>query len=237
MVEERDFHAATVLSSAVMTPSMIRVVIGGDGLREFASCGGLDEFIWLSFPDGDVPFADAPGRYYTIRRWDGALGEMTIDFVSHEGGIAATWARAARPGDRLGILKPRFRYVPPADSTWILLIADATGLPAVGRIIEERPANLPVIAHVEIMTADDRQDFATADCTVHWHESMHHGERPSRLSDIARAITLPDGPGYVWIAGEASEIAACRKHFRDTLGLPREQLTTVGYWIHGQARS
>lgn len=237
MVGEKDFRAATVLSRTDLTPSMIRVVVGGEGLHGFASCGGLDEFVWLSFPNGDVPLADAPGRYYTIRRWDGARGEMTIDFVSHDGGIASTWAREARPGHRLGILRPRFRYVPPVDSTWILLIADATGLPAVGRIVEERPAGLPVTAHVEITAAGDRQAFAATGCAVHWHETMPHGARPSRLSDIARSIALPNGPGYVWVAGEASEIAACRRHFRDTLGLPRERLTTVGYWIHGQARA
>ncbi len=237
MVEEPDFHAATVLSKTHISPSMIRVILGGDDLRRFASCGGLDEFAWLTFPERDKPLADAPGRYYTIRHWDAAGGRITVDFVSHEGGIASTWARLAEPGDRLGVLKPRFRYVPPADACWVVLLADATGLPAVGRIIEERAPEVPVIAHVEINSIEDRQDFSADGYRAHWHLGFNHVGRPSRLSEIAVELELPQGPGYVWVAGEASEIAACRRHFRDTLGLPRDRLTSIGYWIRGQARS
>ncbi|MBO9127812.1 MULTISPECIES: siderophore-interacting protein [unclassified Rhizobium] len=237
MVEESDFHAATVLSRKQISPSMIRVVLGGGELRGFASCRGLDEFAWFSFPAGDASLAAAPGRYYTIRHWDEAEGRMTVDFVSHQGGIGSTWARLAEPGDRLGVLKSRFRYVSPADACWIVLLADATGLPAVGRIIEERPSTIPVVAHVEISTIEDRQDFSAHGYQAYWHESFNHFGRPSRLSEIAAELKLPQGPGYVWIAGEASEVAACRRYFRDTLGLPRERLTSIGYWIHGQARS
>ena len=237
MTETSQFRAAIVLSTRHISPSMIRVTLGGEGLRGFVSCGGLDEFVWLSFPDENAPLDDAPGRYYTIRHWDESRAEMTVDFVSHEGGIASTWARFAQPGHRLGVLKPRFRYVPPADAHWVLLLADATGLPAVGRIIEERPSAVPVIAHIEINSIDDRQEFAARTDQVHWYESFGHGGCPSRLSAIAAEMELPQGPGYVWVAGEASEVAACRRHFRDTLGLPRERLTSIGYWIHGQARS
>lgn len=237
MLEETDFRAATVLSRKLITPSMIRLTIGGEGLCGFASCGGLDEFVWLSFPEEGTSLAGAPGRYYTVRRWDDARCEMTVDFVSHEGGIAATWARSAEPGKRLGVLKPRFRYIPPADAAWVLLLADATGLPAVGRIIEERPAAVAVTAHIEISKTEDRQQFAAETHDLHWHENFDDSERPSRLSEIAAGVKLPQGPGYVWVAGEASEVARCRRHFRDTLGLPKERLTSVGYWIHGQARS
>ncbi|MDT5126419.1 MAG: hypothetical protein QOH54_2063 [Mycobacterium sp.] len=56
-----------------------------------------------------------------------------------------------------------------------------------------------------------------------------NGHAPSRLAQLVRQLTLPDGRGYCWFAGEAAESRAVRKHFRGR-GWTVEQLDITGYW-------
>ncbi|MNL70649.1 Siderophore-interacting protein [compost metagenome] len=95
--------------------------------------------------------------------------------------------------------------------------------------------------HVEIACDEDRQEIETlADVSIIWHAC--HGPRSDRegyteLPRIAGLIDrLPDGPGYIYIAGEAKAASECRKHFRDTLGFDKKRIDAIGYWIEGQAR-
>ncbi|MFK0276145.1 siderophore-interacting protein [Ensifer sp. NPDC090286] len=231
-----DYLTARVKHREAVTASMIRIVLEGGDLHRFASTGRPDEFVWLSFPTDDDE--EGTGRYYTVRRWDSARAEMTIDFVKHEIGIATNWAQQAREGDAIRLLAPRFRFNPPSDAGYIALIADMTGLPAVGRILEELPDKISVIAHVEIPHENERQIIETAcHVTLQWHETAGCGNQRTRLFDIARAVRFPDGPGYVWIAGEAKAVSQSRKYLRDVMGFDKDHITSVGYWVHGQARS
>ncbi|MNL78558.1 Siderophore-interacting protein [compost metagenome] len=83
----------------------------------------------------------------------------------------------------------------------------------------------------------DRQALTSqADISASWYDSFGKHGRASGLDEIARHIRLPDGPGYIWIAGEATCVSESRKHFRDALGFDKQRITAVGYWILGQAR-
>lgn len=233
------YFSATVKHRQSITPSMIRIVLEGTDLYRFQSTGRPDEFIWLSFPT--VNHSEETGRYYTVRRWDAINRELTIDFVKHESGIATNWAHEALEGDQIRLLPPRFRFNPPSDTQFILLIADITGLPAVGRILEQLPAGFKAIVHVEVPFEADRQMIATtADVCINWYfceELKHNRSGYTELPRISESITsLPTGPGYVWIAGEAMAVSKSRKHFRDEFGFDKDHITAVGYWIKGQAR-
>ena len=97
-----------VLEVERLTPHMVRVVLGGEGLAEFTPTPFTDQYVNALFvPPGapyDVPFdpdvakraaprAPAPGRRYSIRAWDPASGRLTIDFVVHgDAGFAGRWA-------------------------------------------------------------------------------------------------------------------------------------------------
>ncbi|GGG18790.1 siderophore-interacting protein [Rhizobium wenxiniae] len=245
-----DYFLADVVATSRLSPSMVRVEFGGDDLHRFHSSGKPDEWIRLLFPesrggtvalptctDGKWQKPAGPTRPYTVRKWHDCSSRLIVDFVAHEGGVAAEWALAASIGDRLGLTNAEGRFHLPEDTLWILLIADFTGLPAVGRILEELPAGYRVTAHVEVPHYSDRQTLHGAtDLSLHWHESYGHGDRPTSLLDIARSVKLPDGPGYIWIAGEVTAASEARKHFRDDLGFDKDRLTSVGYWIEGQAR-
>jgi NADPH-dependent ferric siderophore reductase len=48
-------------------------------------------------------------------------------------------------------------------------------------------------------------------------------------------IRLPEGDGFVWIAGEASVTRAVRDHVVATEGHPLEWTKAAGYWRKGVA--
>jgi NADPH-dependent ferric siderophore reductase len=258
-----DNFLACVVSIGHLTPSMIRVVLRLEGGERLLASGHPDEWVRLAVPaDEATPVvlpvlkengrwempegADyAPNRPYTVRRWNAQTCEMVLDMVVHEGGVAASWAMTAKVGDIVGICNPEGRFWLPKASQWLLMLTDITGLPAVGRVLEELPQGFRALVHVEIPSDADRQEIGemietVADVEVTWH--VCHGLRPQRpgyteLPRIAREITtLPEGPGYIYIAGEAKAVAECRKHFRDGLFFDKRRIDAIGYWIEGQAR-
>ncbi|HEY0215623.1 MAG TPA: siderophore-interacting protein [Cellulomonas sp.] len=237
---------AVVTAVQHLSPGMVRVTFGGDDLDGFTSTGVGDEYVRLFFPhpgasDVVMPFVSGdywdypegvepgPVRTYTIRDVP-APGVLVIDFVVHEGGVAASWALAARPGDVLALNPPRGLYDPPADARWQLLLADATGLPALARVLELSDPAVRTRAVVQVADPAHRIDLAIpAGADVVWTVGGN-GHGPCGLLDALRATTLPDGPGYVWFAGEARVQRAVRKHLRHERGLPGTAYKVVGYW-------
>lgn len=225
---------AIVLSREAVSPSMIRVKLGGQDLRHFCSCGAPDEFIWLSFPKTD---GTTSGRYYTVRRWQEDAQCLTIDFVKHDVGIGTQWAQDASVGDQIEIYLPRSRFSPPSDGS-IFLIGDFSALPAIARIIEELPSDRRLVAHIEIPDAEDRLELhSEGKVVIFWHETFNSAGMATHLSGIARTATPPNDLGYIWIAGEAKAVAESRRHFREQWGIDKDRITAVGYWVDGQARA
>ncbi|KKC35242.1 siderophore synthetase [Devosia epidermidihirudinis] len=245
----KKFHDVVVLSRKYLTPGMIRITFGGENLRGFPSTGVGDEYLRLFFPNEEtgklhLPHIDEDGRWtypdgqdaircstYTVRNYRAALGEMDIDFVVHKGGVASEWAQRAEPGDKITLNNPRGLYTPPADIVWQLLVADATGLPALARILEQTPKNVQSRVFVEVAQAEDEQELpAHSGATVTWLHKSGNGVAPSRLGDVVRAVPLPTTPGYVWVAGEQKVVRGIRKFVRQELKLPAERYELVGYW-------
>jgi len=113
---------------------MIRVTLTGD-LEGFKSLG-FDDHIKLFFPDGTTNAEGAPnmlGRDFTPRLYDPIKNTLAIDFAIHDAGPATRWAEQAQPGQTLSIGGPRGSFIIPTTYDWHLLIADETGLPAIGR--------------------------------------------------------------------------------------------------------
>ena len=241
------FHEATLLSRQQLTPGMIRLTFGG--LDAFSSTGIGDEYLRLFFPNKEtgrlhLPDISEDGRWtypdgqdavlystYTVRRHRPELGEVDIDFVVHDGGLASDWAQRASPGDRITINNPRGLYAPPADIVWQLLVADATGLPALSRLLEQTPLHVQSRVFIEVARAEDEQRLEHPNATVTWLHKSGNGVAPSRMEDVVRAVPLPPTPGYVWVAGEQKVVRSIRKFVRQELRLPPERYELVGYWI------
>ena len=245
---ELKFRLATGTQSERVTPGMARITFTHPSFSEFPSAS-YDDHVKLFFaplgaelvmpqpgPNGlDWP-EGAPrpeGRDYTPRRFDKARAEVVIDFVLHGDGPAASWAANARPGDTLGFGGPRGSFVVRDDLDYYVLIGDETALPAIGRRIEELPAATPVIALIEVADPAEQQLFETrADAAVTWLPRSAGGPT---LLEAARAIVLPAGTGYIFVAGEAATSAAIREHFVTERGYPADRIKAASYWRRGEA--
>jgi NADPH-dependent ferric siderophore reductase len=250
------YFRAEVRERTWLTPHMIRVRFGCpsrplDGaadLADFRSTGVGDERLVVVFPAAGEAEPPAPVltptgwdypdpatrpemRSYTVRAFDPVAQEMLVDFVAHEGGVAAEWARRARTGDVVLLTEAAGWYDPPADAAWQLLVADMAALPALSRICETTALPTSVIA--EVLEPADRQPLP-ARVEARWLCGTGNGTSPSALLRALRDVTWPDGPGYVWFAGEAAESRAVRKHLRHHLGFPVERYDVLGYWRVGQ---
>lgn len=247
------FHEAILLARQLLSPGMVRLTLGGPGLTDFASSGAPDEYLRLFFPHSETGRLHLPqieqGRWlypegrdkiicstYTVRRYDAAARQLEIDFVLHEGGRASHWAQYAPIGAAITINTPHGLYAPPPDTGWQLLVADATGLPALARILEQTPAHVQSQVLIELAAAEHQLALPNhPGASVSWLHGSGNGVAASRLEAVVRVQQIPPGPGYVWVAGEQKVVRAIRRYVRSELRLPAERYVMVGYWIDDRA--
>ncbi|PKW14742.1 siderophore-interacting protein [Saccharopolyspora spinosa] len=246
-----------VLRTAELSPSMRRITLGGTELTGF-----LDEHtgpnIKVFVPQQGqqrpvLPTLDAEtGRYrwpdlherptmrtYTVRRYDEARGELDVDFVLHgEYGVASNWARAARPGDRIGVMGPGGRTCRPAD--WYLLVGDETALPAISAIVEGLPPTARGQVFVEVGDATDQQHVETPlDLRWTWlHRDGAAAGRAPGLIDAVQGLEMPSGVDVsAWVAGESGIVRGIRRHLRAERGMDAKSVLAIGYWKYGMAET
>lgn len=234
-----------------LTPSLRRVILGGDELAGFVSAS-FDDHVKVFFPQPgqDAPVLPVPGpdglvfahyaprpvvRDFTPRGYDPAAGELAIEFALHEAGPATDWARQARTGQYLGIAGPRGSRVIPAGFDWHLLIGDDTALPAIARRLQELPAGTQAIAVIEVADAAARMPLTSAASLRSLWCQRNASTRDNPLLDAVRTLQLPGGQGYAWAAGESAAIRAVRQHLIAERGLDRSRVHAAGYWKRGSA--
>ncbi|HEX2076014.1 MAG TPA: siderophore-interacting protein [Geodermatophilus sp.] len=242
-------RVATVLRTSRPTPHLARVVLGGDGLAGFAP-EFADSYVKLVLPPPGAPYA-APFdvetvqaehpqelwprvRTYTVRRWDAAAGELTLDVVLHgDHGVAGPWAAAARPGDRVQLLGPGGAYAPSAAADWHLLAGDETALPAIAASLERLPAGAPAEVFVEVADPAEEQALPVPPgARVTWlHRTGAPGEA---LVAAVRGAALPAGSVHAFVHGEAGFVRELRRFLRLERQVPRELLSVSGYWRLGR---
>ena len=124
--------------------------------------------------------------------------------------------------------------VPPHHDRY-LFAGDLTALPQIARYLEELPRTATGWAIVEVGHAGEEITLtAPAGVTVRW---VHRGDVPPGSGDAleraVREVELPDGPTFVWIAGEADAIKPLRRWAKDR-ALPAGDVRITGYWKRGE---
>jgi NADPH-dependent ferric siderophore reductase len=215
-------YDAQVLRREQLSDHFVRVVLGGDGLAEFASTGIPDEWVGLVVP------GQFQSRYYTVRSWRG--GELSLDVVVHDVGLVTEWARLDVVGQTVTVTEPKGSFALPPTAGWLLLVGDLTALPAMARIAES--VELPTRLWVE--APDPVAGYLPADAEVRW--STPPGDGASSLAEVVQGIDWPEGEGYFWMAGESSQMRAIRKHLMREVKLPSTAYDVMGYWRGGAVR-
>lgn len=211
-----------------ISPHFRRVVLAGEALAGFLSAS-FDDHLKLIL---DAGTEGQVMRDYTPRRYDAAAGELTLEFVQHGDGPAASWAATVEPGQGVTIAGPRGSFVIASDHDWHLLVGDASALPAIARRLEELPAGARAIAIVAVAPADRRELPTAAELDLRWVDADDAG---AALLAAVRALELPAGEGYAWCAGEAAAMAALRRILVDEKGHDRHAIRAAAYWKRGAA--
>ncbi|MBB3039747.1 siderophore-interacting protein [Hoyosella altamirensis] len=248
MARHDDFYLAEVVSAHRITPNMIRIRFGGPELANFETSGYPDERLGVYFPNPGRPAPQRPsidngawtfddpddepeGRSYTVRKYHHDRGELDIDFVVHEGGVASSWALAAEPGAIVGLSSADGWFKPPVTTRNYVLVADATGLPGAGRILEELPSGVTATVITEIIDPADVQTVSSsASIDYRWLPGSGMGHGPSHLEHAIRALPAPGSDTYYWVAAEAAATRSIRKYLRKELGLSAKDMCVIGYW-------
>jgi len=241
-------HYGTVVRREQLTPSLVRLVLGGPGLAGWASNGHTDAYFVLWFPPADAPYA-APfsieqvkavhpaelwpsHRHYSVRAWDDVAGELTVDFVVHgDSGIAGPWARDARVGDRVVVTLPGGGYRPDPAADWHLMVGDESALPAIATSLEALPADARAVA---VLLCDGPEHQLAPDCPgtldVRWLHRSGDSSDATLLVDAVRDLEFPPGRVHGFVHGEAGEVREVRRHLLGERGIPRGDLSVSGYW-------
>jgi len=167
------------------------------------------------------------GRDYTPRRFDRAARSLTIEFAMHGEGHVDRWARQARVGQQVTVGGPRGSMIVPTDYAWHLLAGDTSALPAIARRLEELPSEAHALVIVEAGEPDRRMLSSSARLELQWVGST------GDLLSAVRGLSLPDGEGFAWAAGEAAAMAILRQVLLQEKHHPREAMRVAAYWKRG----
>lgn len=233
-----------------LTPTLVRVVLGGPGLDGFRPAEGTDAYVNIAIPPEGAPYgpvfdpralreAGLPReqlparRRYTVRRWDEAARELAVDFVVHgDSGVAGPWAAAAQPGDVLVFEGPASGYSPDPAAAWHLMLGDESALPAVAASLEA--LTLDATAVVRLVCDGPEHEVpltAPAGADVQWLHRSGDGPRDvALLVEAAQALEWPAGPVHAFVHGEAEEVRAVRRHLLADRGMQRSEMSCSPYW-------
>ncbi|MDN3223900.1 siderophore-interacting protein [Pseudomonas nunensis] len=284
---------AVLQRKQTLSPHMMRVTLAGPMVTDMATWAP-DQRVKLFFPAEDgsparlshedgwyaryrsMPVAQRPAmRTYTIRHLRADQGEVDIDFVLHgETGPASRWAIRSVPGASIQITAPDrhftaqdaggFEWKPPQALKQLLLVADATALPAALGILDELSVlDEPPLTQA-IFEVDSLEDALPVPdwpgLSVEWlvrdHasagslmvEAVQRANLPSYVSkesvelaevnvdeEILWETSASASDGfYGWIAGETVAVMSLRKYLIKERGIPRESLNLMGYWRYNK---
>ncbi|MEU1604422.1 siderophore-interacting protein [Micromonospora matsumotoense] len=242
--------SARVVRVGRPTPHLVRLVLGGEELAGLPVGEFTDHYIKLVFPPPgvdlprpldlaairrDLPREQWPRlRAYTVRAWDAAAGELTVDVVHHgDEGLAGPWAARLRPGDEVLFTGPGGAYAPDPTADWHLLVGDESALPAIGAAVERLPEGALAVVLVEIADRAEEQPLRSPGAmALTW---LHRGDRPvgEALVAAVRELEFPPGRVHAFVHGEATFVKELRRLLRVERSVPREALSISGYWRRG----
>ena len=230
-----------------LTPALVRVVLGGDGLSGFTLPDATDAYVNLALPPAGAPYdaafvpAEVRERYderhwparrrYTVRRWDDATGELTLDFVVHgAAGAGGPWAATTAVGDTLVLEGPGGGYRPDPEADWHLLVGDESALPAIAASLETVPASRRAVVRLVCDGPEHEIDLdCPGDLDLVW---LHRTgtDDTTLLTRSVEALDFPAGRVQAFVHGEAEEIRGLRRHLLGERGLGRADMSCSPYW-------
>ena len=118
-----------------------------------------------------------------------------------------------------------------------MLIADETGLPAIGRRLAELPARTRVVVVGEVDgAADELEEWLETEtnATITWaHRNGAAAGESDVLAKTLSTLQLPAGAYYAWVACESLTAKALRRQLIADHGANPKWTRAAGYWRRG----
>ncbi|WP_345523634.1 siderophore-interacting protein [Nocardioides conyzicola] len=239
-------YYGTVDTVTRLTPTLVRVVLGGDGLAGFTAPDATDTYVNVAIPPAGAPYGGVfepaevretqpkelwpARRRYTVRDWDGS--RLTVDFVVHgDQGVAGPWAAGAKPGDVLVFEGPGSGFRPDPSADWHLLVGDESALPAIAASLEAvRAGSRAVVRLVCDGPAYEVPLTCPGELDLVWLHRTGSAADVDLLADAVADVDFPAGRVHAFVHGEADEIRAIRRHLISDRGVPRADMSCSPYW-------
>jgi NADPH-dependent ferric siderophore reductase len=239
----------TVESTEWVSPTTVRLVAGGEQFPVLRFNEFTDAYVKLIFVKSELgltpPYDEASlreelppedwpvKRTYTLRWVDHGAQRLAIDFVVHgDEGVAAPWARDARPGDTVVATGSGGAYAPDPTADWHLFVGDESALPAIASALETLPVDARGAAYLQSAAESGRYDLVGPD-GIRQTWLTGPAERTTLLADAVAAWPWPGGRVQVFAHGERESMKAVRAVLKER-GVPREDLSLSGYWACGR---
>lgn len=239
----------SVIATAWLTPTMVRVILGGDGLASFEPVPYTDAYVNVAFPPVGAPYqapfdidrvrAELPSdlqparRRYTVRRWVPHERLLTLDILVHGGaGVGGPWAANARPGDALVFTGPSGSYRPDPTADRHLLVGDESALPAIAASLESIPAGKSTAVRLLVDGPDHEIELATPGrLDLVWlHRRGDEQTDVALLAEAVRSLEPQGGRLQAFVHGEAGEVREIRRELLSERRVARSDLSCSPYW-------
>jgi NADPH-dependent ferric siderophore reductase len=223
----------TVSRVEKLAPKLTRITLSGEELQGFTSLG-FDDHVKLFFPSPEST-PEPIMRDFTPRCFDAAERELTIDFVLHHEGPAATWAAQVSPGQTLAVGGPRGSAIIALEGIDShLLIGDETALPAIGRRLEELSPGIRALVVIEAECGCAYPLSSRADLQIVWvARDARYAAPGEQLIATLRTLAFPQGRCFAWAAAETHAARAIRRYLTDERGFAKPWVKAAGYWQRG----
>lgn len=235
-----------------LTPAMVRLVLGGEGLDGFEMPDATDTYVNVAIPPAGASYGPVfdprevresqpkelwpARRRYTVRSWDASARRLALDFVVHgesgpQAGAAGAWAATAAPGDILVFEGPGAGYLPDAAADWHLMVGDESAVPAIAASLERVPAGVPVLVRLVCdAPAYEVPLSSPGELDLAWLHRDGAEDPAGLLLDAVASLEFPTGRVHAFVHGEADEIRGLRRHLLGERGLERADMSCSPYW-------
>lgn len=230
-------HRLEVVRVEEPNPLVRRIVLAPESMRPFRSPRYADAYVKLALPSpakGSGREGRATTRSYTLAAVDTRAKTVSLDVVRHEGGGAGeAWAAAARPGDVVHASEPRGKYSPAPKASAIVLVVDATGLPAARGILAAAAKRKRVHLVVDAPLAEAELDLPRVPGSLVLVDSARS---PGALEGALDDIDVPWDGAEVVARGEKTMAKRLVGRWARERGVPSRQVSVSGYWSAGRSR-
>jgi NADPH-dependent ferric siderophore reductase len=218
----------TVTAVELIARRMRRIRITATELRGLAWTPGQQ--VRVHAADPAEPSNRGPRRTYSI--WSYQDDSIELCVLDHgEAGPGTAWSRKIGVGQPVTFGMPEGKFVlQPAP--YHVFVGEETASVAFGAMLRALPANAAVHGIVEVDTPEDRVPLPDS---ITWRYRAGASAVASEpLAEAVAKLTLPDGPGIAYLAGEARAVKLVRRHLVRDRNWPRRNVLAKPFWTPGK---